>query len=84
MTGGNRERRRPSELREQLEAEARRIVDEARSSALPVEPAEIAARIVAAHQELPDVRQRLDFMWRHLEEYVAALVAAHDEDDGTR
>ncbi|HEY1586744.1 MAG TPA: hypothetical protein VGH63_13710 [Polyangia bacterium] len=71
-------RRRPSELRERLEAEARRIVDEARSSSVPVEPAEIAARVVAAHQDLPDVRQRLEFMWRHLEEYVTALLAERE------
>lgn len=73
-------RRRPSELREQLEAEARSIVDEARRSSLLLDPAEIAARVVAAHQDLPDVRQRLDFMWRHLEEYVIALLAERDED----
>lgn len=73
------DRRRPSELREQLEADARRIVAEARSLSTAIEPAEIAARVVAAHQDLPDVRQRLEFMWRHIEEYVIALVAADEE-----
>jgi len=68
--------KRPSELRAELEAAARRVVDQLRASAVAVQAADVAARVVEEHQNLPEVRKRLDFMWRHLEEYVETILSA--------
>ena len=74
MSGYNRGRR-PSELRAELEAAARRVVAQLRASAVAVEAADVAARVVEEHQNVPEVRKRLDFMWRHIEDYVETILA---------
>ena len=68
--------RRPSELRAELEAAARRVVDQLRVSAVAIEAADVAARVVEEHQNIPDVRKRLDFMWRHIEGYVETILSS--------
>ena len=70
------EGKRPSELRAELEAAARRVVDQLRASAVEVQAADVAARVVEEHQNIPEVRKRLDFMWRHIEEYVETILSA--------
>ena len=47
-----------------------------RASAVAVQAADVAARVVEEHQNIPDVRKRLDFIWRHIEDYVEAILAA--------
>ena len=68
--------KRPSDLRAELEAAARRVVDQLRASAVVVQAADVAARVVEEHQDIPEVRKRLDFMWRHIEEYVETILSA--------
>ena len=67
---------RPSDLRAELEAAARRVVDQLRTSAEVVEASVVAARVLEEHQNVPAVRKRLDFMWRHIEDYVETILAA--------
>jgi hypothetical protein len=72
---GHDKAKRPSDLREQLEAAARRVVEQLRASAVAVEASDVAARVVEEHQNLPEVRKRLDFIWRHIEGYVESILA---------
>jgi hypothetical protein len=61
---------RPSELRVVLESEARAIVDELRSTGATILPDEVAGLVLERHQQSALVKNRIEVLWRHLENFI--------------
>ena len=69
---------RPHELRELLEREVREAFEQLRADDAPIDPSALAAMVLDRHQALPEVRERLAFLWMHLEAYAQSLTGPRD------
>jgi hypothetical protein len=64
---------RPHELRELLEQEVRAAWEETRSKGYSMDPTLLIGAVLERHQHKEEVKQRLEFLWAHLEAYVGSL-----------
>jgi len=61
-------------MRELLEREVREEFEELRAAGEPMDAAALAAAVLHRYQEMPEVRERLAFLWLHLETYANSLI----------
>lgn len=64
---------RPHDLRQLLEQELRAAWDETRAKGYSIDPALLIGAVLERHQHKEEVKQRLEFLWAHLEAYVGFL-----------
>jgi hypothetical protein len=65
---------RPHELRELLEREVRAAFEQQLAAGEALDAALLAGTVLNRYQGLPEVQQRLAFLWVHLEAYASMLI----------
>jgi len=65
----------PQELRSWLEREVSSELEELRSMGATLDAASIVGTVLQRYQSLPEVKERLEFLWMHLEIYTRSLIA---------